>query len=702
MTIKASPPLSFFLLTLITAGEAAADDLFSGQAVPQVLTATRLKQSPAAVPGSVTVLDSALIKASGARDIAELLRLVPGMMVGYRTGNQPTLNYHGSSASEARRLQVMIDGRSVYHPGLATVDWTDIPVAIEDIERIEVFRGPNTVSYGANALMGVINIFTRQPLDSTGTRLKVTRGQRGIADYYASQGNSWDSGALRLSISGQQDDGFDHDETNAPYRDSRRLERISLSVTQQLTPRQSIDWQLAAKEGSNQRPYVYEPLFPGITLGDTNSDVKARDYAGSLRWSFDQSASHSLSLQSSIQHWERLEHWRACEAEIAFSPQLAELWSLNSDYVRRFTGNPFGPVPAGTAQERALATQIRQQLASGATREVCGTANQNIRETRYDVELQDTFSLSDNLRLLSGLGYRHDQADSETYFSGSLSNQVWRLFGHLEWHVDEHWLLQGGAMLEDDQLTGSSLTPRLAVNYLITPKHGLRAVYSQAVRSPDMYENNANSRYRIRGIQPPPFGQRDADYFLHARGPGNLEQEVIRSHELGYNGLFADAGLSVDLKLFYDEIHNMISEPLRADRFAPDNSHRMRFSGAETQLDWQVSNADRLRLTYAYVDFSATSKTDQRLTARNSGSAGWLRDWGMGWSSGLFYYGADRLNERRFERTDLRLAKRTAFGRSNLEVAGVLQWRLDDEALTWRENNYDDRRLLYLSAELDF
>ena len=119
-----------------------ADDLFlDSQPLPQVLTATRLKQSAAAVPGSMTVIDSELIKASGARDISELLRLVPGMMVGNISGNQAAVNYHGTNASEARRMQVLIDGRSVYRAGLATVDWSDIPVAMEDIERIEVFRG---------------------------------------------------------------------------------------------------------------------------------------------------------------------------------------------------------------------------------------------------------------------------------------------------------------------------------------------------------------------------------------------------------------------------------------------------------------------------------------------------------------------------------------------------------------------------------
>jgi iron complex outermembrane receptor protein len=128
----------------------------------------------------------------------------------------------------------------------------------------------------------------------------------------------------------------------------------------------------------------------------------------------------------------------------------------------------------------------------------------------------------------------------------------------------------------------------------------------------------------------------------------------------------------------------------------------MRFSGAETQIDWQLSHADRLRLSYAYVDFSASSRLDRRLTARNSGSAGWLRDWGRGWSSALFYYGADQLNQYRFERLDLRVAKRIAIGSAALELAGVMQQRLDDEPLTWQENNHDERHLLYFSAELEF
>lgn len=700
MHIATRAPLPLSLFAALLAGKAVAGDLFVDRVdVPEVLTASRLKQSPAEVPGSMTVLDRDLIRASGARDIPELMRLVPGMMVGYLSGNQATVNYHGTNVTEARRLQVLVDGRSVYRPGLATVDWTDIPVAIEDIDRIEVFRGPNAVSYGANALMGVINILTRHPADSQGTRLKYTAGQDGISDWYASQGLRGESSDYRLSLSGQQDDGFDHDQFDRAYRDSRRLSRFNLVANHSLDLRHSLDWQLAAKEGSNQRPYSYRPIFGNVPDGSDNSDLTARDYAGSLRWTFDVNPEHSFYMQGYAEHWERLQDFRACEAQVAFSPQLAELWALDPKYVERLSES-LPRIPPGTAKERALASQVLRQLRTGAARSSCGQVNQNIRETRYDLEMQDILSLADGVRLLTGMSYRHDQATSETYFDGTVNNEIWRLFSQLEWHLTPHWLLQGGAMLEDDQLSGSSASPRIALNYLITPRHSLRAVYSEAVRSPDMYENEVDWSYRVRNITPAAYGQNSAYYFARAHGPGDLDQERMRSREVGYNGQFDE--LSVDIKAYYDEIHGLISDPLKVSDFEPTNDNSIRFSGAETQLDWRASLRDRLRLTYAYVDYDATSRYDRRLTARNSGSAGWMRDWGHGWSSSVFYYGDDALNEYRFERVDLRMAKRIPLGRASLELAGVLQQRLDDEPLTWPENRYDSRHLLYFSAEVDF
>ena len=110
---------------------------------------------------------------------------------------------------------------------------------------------------------------------------------------------------------------------------------------------------------------------------------------------------------------------------------------------------------------------------------------------------------------------------------------------------------------------------------------------------------------------------------------------------------------------------------------------------------------DRLRLTYAYVDADASNPLDARQTARNSGSAGWMRDWGQGWNSALFYYGDDALNGYRFERVDVRIAKRIALGKASLELAGVLQQRLDNQPTTLIDNNYDQRHVMFFSAQLE-
>ena len=91
-------------------------------------------------------------------------------------------------------------------------------------------------------------------------------------------------------------------------------------------------------------------------------------------------------------------------------------------------------------------------------------------------------------------------------------------------------------MFENTRLIGSSWTPRVAVNYLITPRQSLRAVYSEAIRSPDMFENNVNWSYRVTHLQPTAYGQTSARYFVKTRGPGDLDNERMRLRELGYMG----------------------------------------------------------------------------------------------------------------------------------------------------------------------
>jgi iron complex outermembrane receptor protein len=120
-------------------------------------------------------------------------------------------------------------------------------------------------------------------------------------------------------------------------------------------------------------------------------------------------------------------------------------------------------------------------------------------KARYDLEIQDTLSLSDSLRLVSGMNYRYDRADSETYFNGTSTTPPGACSA--SWNGAPRTLAAAGRRhVRRHPAVGNSLTPRVAVNYLITPRHGLRAVYSEAIRSPDMFENNVNWSYTVKNL----------------------------------------------------------------------------------------------------------------------------------------------------------------------------------------------------------
>lgn len=685
-----------------------AEDLFISDAgLPEILTATHLYQAPAAVPGSISIIDQELIAASGARNIIDILRLVPGMLVVPDSSNLGTVNYHGTSPGQARRLQVLIDGRSVYRAGFAQVDWSDLPVALEDIQRIEVFRGPNTVSYGANALLGVINIITYSAKDSHGTVVKGNLGSNGIRDTYARQAWHSDNADMRLSISSLTDHGFDIRDDGVDFRDNRRLSRFNLRANYQLNDQQNLDWQLAFKEGSNQINNNYRSAFankiqPQPNEQDSNSDEQAKDYAASVRWTAAVNSDHSLSVQANVQQWERLREWRGCDAQISFSPELNELWRISS-LAQREELRRLQPISNASARQQQLQYWLRSQLTTpGPLAHSCGLINENSRESRVDLELQDTYSISERLRLISGLSYRYDEARSKSFLNGRQDKDIIRGFSQFEWYASDHWLLQGGGMLEHDSNNGNSFSPRLAVNYLFTPAHSIRAVYSEAVRSPDMFENHADWQYRVHDLRPTIGDITSADFFMNAQGAGDLQQEKIRAFELGYNGYFTPQKLSVDIKLFNEKITRMISHSPRLDSFNLNNDNHIRFYGSELEGNWQATERDRLRISYAYIKEQASHPLDQNVTPPHSGSLAWLRNWNEDWSSSLMYFAAQQLNQHDLQLLTARVSKQFQLANIRLQVSGNVQKALNNQPIGRTNNKNNSHDTVYATVQLEF
>ena len=193
--------------------------------LPVVLSVSRLSQPVSEAPAAVTVIDQDMIRASGFRDIPELLRLVPGFSVAYTRDNTWAAGYHGLGDAYSRRFQVLVDGRSIYSPHYGAVYWTDLPLSIDDIERIEVVRGPNAAVHGANAFVAVINIITKTAAQVPGEFVSMQFGEQAMRGLTVRHGGGDASLRYRLTASAQQRDRFERHVVRGRYHDNGQLFR---------------------------------------------------------------------------------------------------------------------------------------------------------------------------------------------------------------------------------------------------------------------------------------------------------------------------------------------------------------------------------------------------------------------------------------------------------------------------------------------
>jgi iron complex outermembrane receptor protein len=133
-----------------------------------VTSAGQKKQNLSDVAAAITVLNSDDIRRSGATNLPDLLRYVPGVEVGQANNSDISVTIRGFGGVYASKLLVLVDGRSIYNPLFGGVEWQYQRMMMDDIDRVEVIRGPGATIWGANAVNGVINIITKDAADTQG------------------------------------------------------------------------------------------------------------------------------------------------------------------------------------------------------------------------------------------------------------------------------------------------------------------------------------------------------------------------------------------------------------------------------------------------------------------------------------------------------------------------------------------------------
>ncbi|WP_260293895.1 TonB-dependent receptor plug domain-containing protein [Sedimenticola hydrogenitrophicus] len=503
--------------------------------VPVVLSATRLKQALPDSPASVTVIDRTMIEVSGAIELVDLLRLVPGFQVGHYTGSKFTVSSHGNADRFARDMQVLVDGRSIYDPAFGGVTWSDQELDMDDIQRIEVIRGPNASTHGSNSFAGVINIVTQHPSEQPAIRVRTLVGDGGRRQIYNRFAGVENNLSYRVALKYDENDGFDtrHDSSDTRW--------LSIRSDYQINSRDALLLELGQSGGTREDGFPADAEQPFRATEDNHAFQQ-------LRWTRSLAPGNEYSLQ--------------------FYHNYQEIDDSFSDAVT------FAPLDVSLGY--------------------------GFKSQRYDLEFQHTFDINPAQRMVWGLGARRDQAKGVWTFKRGdwMTRDQYRAFANYEWRMTDSLLLNLGGMYEKFDQKEGFFSPMAALNLKLDEMNTLRLRATRAYRMPTFWEDFADQSVVLTGSMVP--------ILQTYKTTTNLKPEYIESFELGYLGSFEKLGLTLDMKLFHEEIKEMIAEV--ADLNAPDqpfayiNSGSFNINGFEVGLRWDISARSMLHIAYSLTN----------------------------------------------------------------------------------------------------
>ena len=667
-------------------------------AIPTVISATRLSQSILDTPASMTVIDRAMIRALGARELPDILRLVPGMVVGRESGSEAFVGYHGTSADGARRMQVLVDGRSIYEAALARIDWIGLPLDVEDIERIEVVRGPNSATYGANSFFAVVNIITRNVQEVPNAELLLRAGDDTIRDGFARLSLHGLGGDWAWSLFHREDTGFDiNARKKTPFQDDKAVDggygkgQYTTVNDGQLTLSTGFS-RMVAEQARRNDTSIYREL-PVATL-DTG-------YVG-VHWDQPISSQYRLQVKANLNTLSHEEPWYVRIPYLAVSPELTALYEQDKDLANRFVDDPVATCASPEFVTNARLRTVCLRLADRNYTDLRDyTTNQNYREQRQELEVSHLWLPNPSLRMVLGTNFSHSFASSQNFLNGEAENTVISAFGHAEWRLSEQWLLNVGAAGERDDQSGESLSPRVALSWQLQPNQVIRAIHSRAVRTPDIAESQFDARYYAI-TDDRSQSEYDGVFYQSAVADGSAKTERIRSNELSYFAQYQTVPLSLDVRLFRDEL-DLTRNQLEIDNLIISDYEYYLMRGAELSTEWRPSSFQRLQLNYAYLHINRPKDRGNENTdfvPKHSGSAVWAWYDPQGWRGSLAYGFYNNLNKDLFfDRLDAHVGRVVRVTeKQSLDLGLTAQVRLTRDAELRRDNGVDSPQRIWASV----
>src|SRR6202790_3576166 len=526
----------------------------------QVTSVSKRTQKVADAAAAVFVLTQEDIRRSGATSIPEALRLVPGLEVAPLHKQKWAIVSRGFNGRFDNKLLVLIDGRSVYTPLFSGVYWNIQDVMLEDLDRIEVIRGPGATLWGANAVDGVINIITK-PAASTqsgiitaggGTEERGVGGARygskiGDATHYRIYGKYFDWGPSNFASGATAHDGWD------AIRGGFRA-----------------DWRSAGANSITLQGDLYRSNYnetltvPSLAPPYSNTFPNSGAYSGGNilgRWNHNSEGS-TMSLQMYYDNTTTVDNSLFVDHQNIFDMDFQHGFHVGDSHQFEW-GLGFRSIRDRNDPSFTVSLQPNQ-----------------VSLNQFSAFLQDEINLVDNrLRLTLGSKFEHND------------------------------------------FTGFEIEPNARLLWTLSPNQSVWTAVSRAVRTPALTEEGLRLN---SGVIPPgsPANPAPLPAVLAVLGSRQFGSEDLLAYELGYR-VQATKNLSLDIATFYNNYSNLRTaepgapfvegSPAPTDiviPFVAGNKMSGGTYGVELFADWKVVPKWRLVGSYSYLQMNIKKNSD--------------------------------------------------------------------------------------------
>ncbi|MBD3426806.1 MAG: TonB-dependent receptor [Candidatus Omnitrophica bacterium] len=524
--------------------------------IPTVYSASRMEEDILEAPAAISVITSTDLNEWGIIDTPDAFRRIPGVDVIAFDGRTWGVSARGFTERFSRRMLVLLDGMSIYTPLFSGVIWDFIPLLVDEIDKIEILRGPNDTLYGFNAFNGVININTKEPGDTAGVFGKYIYSNFGKNEFIGRYGDNIDLGSagdidFRMAYSYDMNRGYG-DDHGRDYSDSEQVQIATSRIKYNATDAFDVDFIFGINYGPRNISAVAQNSTPAKQFPEMDFQI--------LKFNYDINPTHSGYLQM----------YR---------------WGINRDVKRLSNGIP----------------------------------NDDYRERQYDIEFQDSFDLfGGRSSTVWGASYRHNTVESfqvkrelSDNVRQSAHDDLWSAFINEKMvlledrPLVEKLTLVAGVRAEWSHLTRrTQFAPRASLLYEPVRDNVFRATYARGYRLPSFYEEYATN-----------FVPSDTGNVLQLLGNRQLKTETVDSFEIGYSARFMDGKLHVDADTFYSFYKGMV-QTFQSQAFSAvppqprivdfNNASRARSSGVELAATYRPWEWLSLYANYTYLTIADT------------------------------------------------------------------------------------------------